>query len=231
MKSVTAENGAKTRGSKSKARSRSGTQSPMGSKARNGSKVHASTGFSRSQRSEGPPRCQSVVEHADRVQEREFLGPHAGGSDRPGRKDRRCAERRSGTQPENGQRIRAHQPGGRQGRQDHAARVHWIGHWGVGGLRRVGEQPDWRSGAAVDRSGARDRRGGQGRSVAEHVARSGRASAARRIPAHRARGQHDGGAVEFVRERSDARGARSGNRRQAGRPGGGAGASRERGRI
>ncbi len=57
---------------------------------------------------------------------------------------------------------------------------------------RVGQQPDRRPGAALDRSGARDRRGGQGRSVADHVARSGRPAAARRVPAHRARGQHHG---------------------------------------
>ncbi len=54
-----------------------------------------------------------------------------------------------------------------------------------------------------------------------HVARSGRAPAARRVSAHGARGQHHGGAVEFVRVRSNSRGARSGDGRQAGRPGGG----------
>ncbi len=47
----------------------------------------------------------------------------------------------------------------------------------------------------------------KGRFVAEHVARSGRTSAARRVFAYSACRQHDGAAVEFVRERSDARGA------------------------
>ena len=115
----------------------------------------------------------------------------------------------------------AHQQGGGQGRQDHAASLHRIGDRSLGGLRGIGQQPDRRSGAAFDRSRARDRRGGERRSVANHVARSGRASAARRVSAHGARGEHHGGSVEFVRVGSDARGARSGYRRQAGRPGGG----------
>ena len=56
----------------------------------------------------------------------------------------------------------------------------------------IGEQSDWRSGAAIHRSSARDRRGGQRRSLAEHGARSRRPAAARRVPAHGARGEHHG---------------------------------------
>ena len=45
---------------------------------------------------------------------------------------------------------------------------------GAGGqlevLRRIGQQPDFGSGAAIDRNRAGDRRGGEGRSVAENVA-------------------------------------------------------------
>ncbi len=44
----------------------------------------------------------------------------------------------------------------------------------LGGVHRFGQRPDRRPGAALHRSRARDRRGGQGRSLADHGARSGR---------------------------------------------------------
>ena len=78
----------------------------------------------------------------------------------------------------------------------------------------------------TSRSGARDRRGGAGRPVQDHGAGSRRPAAGRRVPAHRHDHQHDGAAAGHLRRRSDARGARSGHRRQAGRPGRGAGRGR-----
>ena len=77
-----------------------------------------------------------------------------------------------------------------------------------------GQQPD-RPGAQHRRSG---HRGGQRRPFAQnHGGRARRNSAAER--SH----QHDGGSAALVRFGSDARGARSGNGRQAWRPGGRAG--------
>ena len=96
----------------------------------------------------------------------------------------------------------------------------------LGGVPRFGQRPDRRPGAAFHGSRARHRRGGQGRPLADHGARSGRPLAQGRVPAHRARGEHHGGAVEFLRLRSDARGARGRHRRQAGRPGRGEGRRR-----
>ena len=52
-----------------------------------------------------------------------------------------------------------------------------------------------------------------------HDGRDRRPSAARRVPAHRQGREHDGRAARLLRVRSDARGPRSGHRRQARRPG------------
>ena len=76
-------------------------------------------------------------------------------------------------------------------------------------------------GQQPDRPGAQHRRGGDGRGprrlvAQDHGGREGRNSRAER---HH---QHDGGPVAVLRFGSDARGARSGHRRQAGRPGAGA---------
>ena len=49
---------------------------------------------------------------------------------------------------------------GKEGRSP--ASVDWLGHRRMGRLRRVREQPDWRSGAAIHRSRPRHRRGGKG---------------------------------------------------------------------
>ena len=76
-------------------------------------------------------------------------------------------------------------------------------------------------GRQLDRPGAQHRRSDDGRGARrplaqDHGGREGRNS---RIEEH---DQHDGGPAERVRRRSDARGARSGNGRKAGRPGAGA---------
>ena len=83
---------------------------------------------------------------------------------------------------------------------------------GSHGLRQLdGQQPD-QPGAQHRGS---DHRRGHGRSVAQdHGGRARRDSGAEE---HH---QHHGGSAQLVRHRSDARGARSGHRRQAGRPGG-----------
>ncbi len=63
--------------------------------------------------------------------------------------------------------------------------------------------------------------GGEWRSVAQN-----HGGCARRNSGAEEHHQHHGGSAQRVRERSDARGARSGNRRQAGRPGDGEGRGR-----
>ena len=89
-----------------------------------------------------------------------------------------------------------------------------------GAIRAESHQlADRRPGAPDVRSGARDRRGGPGRPVQDHGAGSRRQAAGRRIPAHRHDHQQDGAAAGHLLRRSDAGGARSGHRRQAGRPG------------
>ena len=70
------------------------------------------------------------------------------------------------------------------------------------------------------------RRGRQGRPHADHAPRGRRPAARRRVPALGHHRQHDDRADERVLLRSDARGARSGHRGQARRPG--EGARRER---
>ena len=145
-----------------------------------------------------------------------------------GRQDRGCLERHLRVQREHGERAPARQHGGRQGGQNRPARLAQRRHGRLELLRGIGQQPDLRSGAALHRNRPRDRSGGAGRSLPKDVAGSGRPSAARRVHPHRPRGQHDGGPAELVRQRSDARGARSRYGRQAGRPGGG---DRRRGHV
>ena len=85
-----------------------------------------------------------------------------------------------------------------------------------------GWQPD---GAGAQHRRSHHRRGAR-RSVAQdHRGREGRNSGTEE---HH---QHDGGPVECIRLGSDARGARSRHRRQAGRPGAGAGRGAARGRT
>ena len=80
-----------------------------------------------------------------------------------------------------------------------------------------GLEPDG-PGAKHRRSG--DRRGARRLVAQDHGGREGRNSRTQRHP------QHDGGPAQRVRRRSDARGPRSRNRRQARRPGAGAGRGR-----
>ena len=68
-------------------------------------------------------------------------------------------------------------------------------------------------------SDARDRRRGPGQSDPNGPAGRGRAAAGRRIPALGQHRQHHDPAARRLHRGSDARGARSGHRRQAGRPG------------
>ena len=83
----------------------------------------------------------------------------------------------------------------------------------------LGELSHHRSRTADVRSLARDQGGGRGRPVAEGGARDrGQAGAGRVLP-HRIDRESNGRSAQRVRERSDARGARSGNGRRAGRPG------------
>ena len=102
-----------------------------------------------------------------------------------------------------GHRRKARRPGQREGRRRHLE--------GPDRQREPdGRQPD-RPGAQHRR---RDDRGGEGRPLQEdHGGRE------RRNPRAEEHHQHDGGPAELVRLRSDARGARSGHRRQARRPG------------
>ena len=109
-----------------------------------------------------------------------------------------------------GNRRQARRPGAGEGRRrrlegsDRERQLH-------------GRQPD-RSGPQHRR---RDHGGREGRSFdQDHGGRARRNSGAEE---HH---QHHGGSAQFVRQRSDARGARSGNRRQAGRPGAGEGRRR-----
>ena len=99
---------------------------------------------------------------------------------------------------------------------------------GGAGRRRHLEGPDRQrqpAGGEPDHAGAQHRRGhhrgGARRPVAQdHRRREGR------NPRAEEHHQHDGGSAQRLRLRSDARGARSGHRRQAGRPGAGAGRGR-----
>ena len=75
------------------------------------------------------------------------------------------------------------------------------------------------------RSGAQHRRSDDGRGARRPVSQNHRGREGRNSGIERHH-QHDGGPAECVRGRSDARGARSGNGRQAGRPGAGAGSGR-----
>ena len=102
-----------------------------------------------------------------------------------------------------GYRGQAGRPGGRARRRGNLEGFDGFGQF-------HGEQPDL-AGSKYRRG---DHGGCEGRPVAQdHGGRARRNSGAEE---HR---QHDGGSAQRVRERSDARGARSGNRRQAGRPG------------
>ena len=96
----------------------------------------------------------------------------------------------------------------------------------AGGLgRRSGrdQHADRRPGLADDRSDARGRRGGQGRSgPVDGLEVDGRPLEGR-VPAVRQAGQHDDRPAVGVHVRSDARGARGRHRRQARRPGAGQG--------
>ena len=109
-----------------------------------------------------------------------------------------------------GARSRYRRPAGRAGQRARRGR-HMEGSYGLGELH--GRQP-YRPGAQHRRS---DHGRGPRRLVAQdHGRREGRNS---RTEEHH---QHHGGPAQRVRWRSDARGARSGYRRQAGRPGAGA---------
>ena len=123
----------------------------------------------------------------------------------------------------NGFRRRSDARGARSGHRRQARRP------GAGaGRRRHVEGPDRQrqlDGLEPDGAGPQHRRsddrGGEGRPVAQdHRGREGRNS---RAEEHH---QHDGGPAERIRGRSDARGARSRHRRQARRPGAGAGRGR-----
>ena len=103
---------------------------------------------------------------------------------------------------------------GRPGRRARRGR-HVEGSDGFGQLD--GQQPD--------EPGAQHRRGDHGRREGRPVAQD-HGGRARRNSGAEEHHQHHGGSAQCVRERSDARGARSGNRRQAGRPGGSEGRRR-----
>ena len=114
-----------------------------------------------------------------------------------------------------GYRRRARRPGERARRRRHVEGPHRQ-------RERAWRQPD-RSGAKHRR---RDDRGREGRPVAKDHRRSeGRGARAEEHD------QHDGGSALGVRGRSDARGARSGNRRHPRRPGERAGRRAARGRT
>ncbi len=114
-----------------------------------------------------------------------------------------------------GHRRQAGRPGGSEGRGGHLE--------GFDGERQLdGRQPD--------QSGPQHRAGDHGRGQGRFVAQD-HGGRARRNSGAEEHHQHDGGSAERVRQRSDARGARSGHRRQAGRPGRMCAAWAERGRI
>ena len=112
--------------------------------------------------------------------------------------------------PRSGHRRKARRPGGgaRRGRNLE----------GSDGFRELhGQQPY--------RPGAKHRRGCNGRGQRRPFPQDHGRCARRNSAAERSH-QHDGGSAALVRIGSDARGARSGHRRQARRPGGGAGRGR-----
>ena len=117
------------------------------------------------------------------------------------------------------QRVRAAEPGRRQGRPHRRARPCAQRHRQLGIQRALGQRPHRGHGAADRRSGARHRRRRQGRPLADHDGRDRRPPAARRVPAHRQDRQHHGRPARLVRLGSDARRPRGRHRRQARRPG------------
>ena len=90
----------------------------------------------------------------------------------------------------------------------------------------LGQHADRRSALADHRSDARDRRRGAGRPAADRAARRRRPAAAGRVPAIGHHRQHDDQAARRVHLGGDARRARGRHRRQARRPGAGAGSDR-----
>ena len=120
-------------------------------------------------------------------------------------------------------RRRSDARGARSGNRRQA----WRPGAGVGRGRHVEGSDRQRElhGLEPDRPGEKHCRSGDGRGARrlvaqDHGRREGRNSGAER---HH---QHDGGSAQCVRRRSDARGSRSGHRRQARRPGAGAGRGR-----
>jgi hypothetical protein len=107
MKSGTVENGARTRDSKSKVDAKSNGSKTAGGTA-NGNKVAtAVTSTAKARRNANVLLSTLIAFKRGNLSVRMPVDQ----TDLEG-KDRRCAERRSGDQPENGQRIRAYQPCG-----------------------------------------------------------------------------------------------------------------------
>nr|GEU28253.1 two-component sensor protein histidine protein kinase, putative [Tanacetum cinerariifolium] len=174
-------------------------------------------------RPERPARRAPAAADADGPEKRRFHGAHAVGPHGRGRQDRGHPQRHHRDQGKNGPRGHGSEPrGGPRGpalaaraNADHDGRL--VHH------HQRGQYPDRRPGAPHQRNGARDRRRGQGRPVADHGAGSGRRAAAGPVPERGHHRQHHGGAAAVVFFRSDARGARGRHRGQARWPGAGEG--------
>ncbi len=157
---------------------------------------------------------------------RRLFGSHVGRPARHRRQDRRHVQRDRRRQPAHGAAARARRPAGRQGRQDQAARPVRRLERRLGRDGKLGQHPDRRPALADHRSDARDRRRGARRSAGDRASRRRRPPAAGRIPALGDHRQHHDQAARRVHLRGDARRARGRHRRQARRPGPGAGSDR-----
>ena len=154
--------------------------------------------------------------------------------DRPGRvhgQDRRHVQRDRRREPEHGRPARARRAGRRPGGQDAAARPLRPHDRRLGRDGSLGQHADRRPALADHGGHARHRGGGAGRPAADRAARGGRPAAQGRVPALGHDRQHDDRAAQRVHLRGDARGARGRHRRQARRPGAGAGRSPASGRT
>ena len=155
-----------------------------------------------------------------------FLGADDRRSPRHRGQDRRHLQRNRRRQPAHGAAAGARRPGRRPRRQDPAARQVRSLQRLVGGHGRLRQHADRRPAVADPRSDPRGRRRGAGRPAADRAARCRRPPAGRRIFAVGQHRQHDDQAAQRVHLGSDARGARGRHRRQARRPGPGAGSDR-----